>query len=239
MTAISKRYNNEPQVKWLDVVNETIDEQGNWFGPLPGTEVWQNPWPLLGFEIDIPAQFPLLRKKGVPVYIIKAFELANKHAPNLSLVLNQHRMTSPESIAMVKELVLYLRYRGLRVDGLGWQAHIKEEWPNWISMDNQALKTFDGIVKWAHQHDLDFHVTENNVHYPKNTVQDPQLNLVFTNIVKTLLNNKATGVVTWNLWNITDRPHFEKKNNLILGLWTKDLQPKPAYLQIKQLLINQ
>jgi len=239
MTALSKRYNNEPVVKWMDVVNETIDEQGNWFGPVKGTSEWENPWTILGFETNIPAQFPLLQKKGVPLYIIKAFELSNKYAPNISQVLNQHRMTSPKSIAMVKELVMYLRYRGLKVDGLGWQAHIKSELPAFMSKGSGALKTFDNVIKWAHQNDLDFHVTENNLHYPKYKKQDPAIYLAFVNIVKTLLNNKSTGVVTWNLWNINDQPQFEDKRKLILGLWTDKLQAKPVYDQIKAVLVEE
>ena len=31
-TALCKKINTEPSVKWMDVVNETITPEGNWFG---------------------------------------------------------------------------------------------------------------------------------------------------------------------------------------------------------------
>ncbi len=236
LTALSQRYNNSPQVKWMDVVNETITEDGKWFGPKKGINKWENPWPILGFETDIPDQFPLLQQKGVPIYIIKAFEIANEHAPNLSLVLNQHRMTTDASIALMKELVLYLRFRGLRVDGIGWQAHLRKEWVDWTKPDSLPLKKFDLLIKWAHVNHLDFHVTENNIILPKSQQQPQSINKVFSNIVEVLLNNRHTGVVSWNLWNVIDSPHFSNPNQTRFGVWDKDLNAKPAYLNLKHVL---
>ena len=42
MTASAIRYNEEPAVKYMDVVNETILPDGSWFGPKPGTNSWEN-----------------------------------------------------------------------------------------------------------------------------------------------------------------------------------------------------
>jgi GH35 family endo-1,4-beta-xylanase len=236
LTALSQRYNNSPQVKWMDVVNETITEDGEWFGPKPGTDKWENPWTILGFEHDIPDQFPLLQQKGVPVYIIKAFEIANQHAPNLSLVINQHRMTTDAAIELMKELVLYLRYRGLRVDGIGWQAHLRKEWVDWLDMNSPSVKTFDQLIKWAHQHNLDFHVTENNIHVFKDKQVDRSVNQVYANIVQVLLNNRHNGVVSWNLWNLPDKKHYNKAKIKTLGMWDEKLNTKPAYYNLKQVL---
>ncbi len=236
LTALSQRYNNSPQVKWMDVVNEAITEDGEWFGPKSGVNKWENPWPILGFETDIPDQFPLLQQKGVPVYIIKAFEIANKHAPNLSLLLNQHRMTTDASIDLMKELVMYLRYKGLRVDGIGWQAHLRKEWVDWVKPDSQPLRTFDQLIKWAHVNNLDFHVTENNIILPKSEQPNQSINTVFANIVQVLLNNRYSGVVSWNLWNVTDSPHFSNPHLTRFGLWENDLQAKSALTNLKALL---
>ena len=41
--ALCKRINNEPSVKWMDVVNETITPQGDWFEEKPGVTQWENP----------------------------------------------------------------------------------------------------------------------------------------------------------------------------------------------------
>ena len=44
-----------------------------------------------------------------------------------------------------------------------WQAHIKEM-PKWKEKDSQDLKTLESLIDWAHKNDLEFHVTENNIH---------------------------------------------------------------------------
>ncbi|MDG1732983.1 MAG: endo-1,4-beta-xylanase [Thalassotalea sp.] len=244
MTAISKRYNDEEHVVWLDVVNETITEEGTWFGPKPGVKEWENPWPIMGFETDIPEQFPLLQKQGVPLYIIKAFEVAQQHAPNKKLLLNQHRMTTPESIALVKELVLYLRFRGLRVDALGWQAHIKKEFADFAKANSKALQTLDGLIKWSHSLNIEFHVTEKNIHQPKNKIYDQQdIAAVYSNIMQTLLQNRKTGVVGWNLWNIKDDPDFStrsiSRNTKRLSLFDVNLKANMSYESIRQLLLDE
>lgn len=239
MTALTKRYNNEPHVKWLDVVNETITEQGTWFGPKPGVTAWENPWTKMGFITDIPARFPLLRKQGVPKYIVQAFEIANQYAPNLKLVLNQHRMTSPESIALMKELVMYLRDKGLRVDAIGWQAHLRDEYVAFADAKSDEITRFDRLIKWAHQHNLEFHVTENNIHVKNNKPYQAEIVAkAFANIAQTVINNHKTGVVSWSLWTLADAPHFNNPNITTLGLWDKNFKAKQAYYEVQKVLEN-
>jgi len=239
MTALTKRYNDEPQVKWLDVVNETITEEGTWFGPKPGVKAWENPWTKMGFITDIPAKFPLLSKQGVPKYIVQAFEIANEHAPNLKLVLNQHRMTSPESIALMKELVMYLRDRNLRVDAIGWQAHLRAEHVDFANPDSAAIKSFDQLIKWAHQQDLEFHVTENNIHVKNNkSYQKALVAKAFANIAQVVVDNHKTGVVSWSLWTLADTPHFRSANITTLGLWDKNFKAKESYYEVQKVLEN-
>ena len=45
----------------------------------------------------------------MPLYITKAFEIANKYAPNISLVFNQHGGMEPKMWDNVKKTILYLR----------------------------------------------------------------------------------------------------------------------------------
>ena len=113
MTASAKRYNQESTVHYMDVVNETILPDGSWFGPKPGTDRWENPWLTMGLD-----------ENGIPNYIVKAFEIATKHAPNVKLVYNQNAGMQKPIWDKVKETILYLRNKGLRVDGIGlfWQA---------------------------------------------------------------------------------------------------------------------
>lgn len=127
MTALCKRYDGHPNVRWMDVVNETIDPQGKWITPKPGNTNYENPWPKIGMQTDVPAKYKALQK-GIPLYIIQAFKIANEHAPNTKLVINQHSTMDPVGWAKIKDMVLYLReVHGLRVDGLGWHGVVRHD----------------------------------------------------------------------------------------------------------------
>ncbi len=237
MTRLCKRYNGKKAIRWLDVVNETIDKNGDWFAPKPGIRQWENPWLKIGLEKDIPSQYKLLSKDGVPFYIIEAFKIATKLAPDLKLIINQHVLIEEAPARKLKELVLYLRNRGFRVDGIGWQAHLIRDWQGWANKNNQNLKTLEELIKWAHENDLEFHVTENNIYLPNTNIYDADtIASVFANIVRTLVTNSDSGVVAWNLWNIKDRPHHKYKKKLLLGLWDKDFNPQKAYYEIQTTL---
>ena len=62
----------------------------------------------------------------------------------------------------LKETILYLRSKGLRVDGIGWQGHLKlsKTTGDFIEKTDEALKDLSDLIDWAHANDLDFHVTE-------------------------------------------------------------------------------
>jgi len=111
LTELCKKINVQNNIKWMDVVNETIDMNANWTIEKDGTG-YQNPWTQIGENED-----------GIPLYIIRSFEIAKEYAPNISLVFNQHQGMQPAMWDKVKETILYLKNKGLKVDGLGWQSN--------------------------------------------------------------------------------------------------------------------
>ena len=64
----------------------------------------------------------------------------------------------PKMWEKVKETILYIKSQGYRLDGLGWQAHLRSDVP--LAFDKKQLDYFGSLIDWAHQNDLDFHVTE-------------------------------------------------------------------------------
>jgi len=145
MEAICKRYNGLPGFEYLDVVNETVIN-GNWHKNKAGTN-WEYPWFIIGQDSD---------KNQTPLYIKYAFEIANEYAPDVKLIINQHEKTIIDtSWNLIKETVSYLRNQGLRVDGIGWQAHLNVSWEK-IAGQKAALMN---LIDWAHQNDLEFHIT--------------------------------------------------------------------------------
>lgn len=222
VTEICKRYGHHDHVKWIDVVNETVTREGEWFGPKEGVGKWQNPWTQIGFDETHPLRPPL--------YIKRAFEIAAEHAPNVKLLYNQHGDMEPEAWKKVCAAVLYLREKNVRIDGIGWQAHVDSG----FEKDAGNMQRLNQLITWAHQHDLEFHITENTV-WTKDADHDAQA-ATFAAIIRTLLSHCRGGVVTWNAWQMRDsdtqRP--DRQGNL----FDKNGSPRPSYYAVQQELLN-
>ncbi|MCA9056364.1 MAG: endo-1,4-beta-xylanase [Planctomycetaceae bacterium] len=216
ITAVCQRYNGKPHIKWMDIVNETVTDKGEWFGPKPGVGKWQNPWTQIGFDETHPLRPPL--------YIRRAFELANEHAPDIKLLINQHAGMETEMWEKVQGTVLYLRERGLRVDGIGWQAHVDTGW----EQDPENMRRLNALITWAHGHDLEFHVTENTVWMRKENVNNADGQAAtFAAIVRTLIEHSDEGVVVWNAWQLRDGD--TQRAELQGTMFLDDGSPKPSY----------
>lgn len=225
MTALCQHCNEHDCVKWLDVVNETVLPNGEWHGPKPGTDKWENPWPTIGFDENHPLKPPL--------YIKLAFEIANRHAPNIGLIINQNGSMQVPMWNTVKATVNYLRDQGLRVDGIGWQAHVTVGWEK----TEGNLERLHNLIAWAHANALSFHVTENNVWLKQKKDYDAQA-VTFAEIVRALLEHRHTGIVTWNVWNISDRDQWARTRAWNGCIFDDTFNPKPAYYAIQQLLTS-
>ena len=218
-----KRYNGHPNVLWMDVVNETVERNGEWFGPKKGVDQWENPWTIIGFEND---------PNKTPKYIVKAFEIANEYAPNISLVYNQHGGMEKKMWEKVKETIIYLKGKGLRVDGLGWQAHLS----NKNNINQEDIQFLSDLIDWCHDNELDFHVTEIDykIFGEVNTYNQKIQADAYSRILKILLSKINNGVVTYNTWGLVDRiGEHTDKSRFIFDLVGN---PKPAYFSLLKTL---
>ena len=224
MQAVCARYNGTPGFLWMDVVNETL-VRGEWHENKAGTASWECPWFLMGQDGD-----PNLS----PRYIRIAFETANQHAPDIKLIFNHHEGPNVEdSWEIIKQTVAYLRGLGLRVDGIGWQAHVDE------GVDTpENLDKLRALIDWARANDLEFHVTEASVWLKNgNTPEEREKQAVtYANILSVLLEKRAAGIVAWNTWHIAGLGtwHWEWFPALFDGLY----KAKPAYYAIQEVLEN-
>jgi GH35 family endo-1,4-beta-xylanase len=225
MTRQCIRFNGKAVVKWMDVVNETVTPKGEWFGPKPGVDKWENPWTIIGSDKD---------KLKTPLYISRAFEIANEYAPDVSLVFNQHGGMEKKMWDRVKTTILYLRAKGLRVDGLGWQAHLDER--RNVGSNPEQLDRLRELIDWAHANELDFHVTEIDykIRGEVNAASQALQAKNYANILAVLLEKRSSGVVTFNTWGLHDREG--KHTNLSRYLFAEELAPKPAVFAMKKVL---
>ena len=222
LTAVCRRYRDNPRVRWIDVVNETVSRDGAWFGPRPGAAKWENPWTQIGSD-DSTAL-------GVPLYIPRAFEIAGREAPDWKLVYNQHGGMEPGMWNRVKATIEYLRAKGLRVDAVGWQAHIDAG----FEQNAGDMARLNDLIDWCHDRNLEFHITENTVWIRDGETPETQA-ATFAAIVRTLLEHSDDGVVGWNAWQMRDTDN--ERAELRGCLFDADGRPKPAYKEVRKELV--
>jgi GH35 family endo-1,4-beta-xylanase len=221
MTRICQRYNGKQGYISMDVVNETV-VGGGWHQNKPGTP-WECPWFIIGQDSD---------ENETPLFISMAFEIAKAHAPDLKFIFNHHEGPENESSwNLIKSTIAYLRDKGLRVDGIGWQAHVAEGWDT-----SENLEKLSDLIDWAHSNNLEFHVTEASVWlYNGNSQSELQAQAVtYSAIVNALLEKRSNGVVAWNTWHISDAHGWY--NERFPSLFDDQYQAKPAYYAVQAVL---
>lgn len=236
-TALCIRISSSPQVRWMDVVNETICKNrltckkygvynaGDWFGPREGNKSWENPWLALGTEEFDGEQYP--------VYIRRAFEISNRLAPNVIQIINQDSKLAPAFAEWekMKKLVGYLRAKGLRVDGIGWQAHIDTG----LEKDARKLEYLNDFIGWCHKNGLEFHITEMNVWINEGDDEEKQA-ATFKAVFDTVLPHTANGTIGICFWNVRDED--TDKADRHGTLWRNDGTPRPGYFALRESLIK-
>lgn len=236
-TALCRRIASSPQVRWMDVVNETICKNrlsckkygiynaGDWFGPRQGNKSWENPWLAIGTEEFEGEQYP--------VYIRRAFEISNRLAPNIKQIINQDSKLAPTFAEWekMKKLVCYLRAKGLRVDGIGWQAHIDTG----LEKDPRKLAYLNDFIDWCHKNGLEFHITEMNVWINEGDDEEKQA-ATFKAVFDTILPHVSQGPIGLCFWNVRDEDtdKADRKGTL----WRNDGTPRPAYFALKDALVR-
>jgi endo-1,4-beta-xylanase len=125
VAAVVGRYKG--RIGGWDVVNEALEEDGT---------LRRTPW---------------LEAIGED-YIERAFALAHAADPQAELYYNDYNLWKPAKRDAAIRLVLGLKAKGLRVDGIGEQAH-------W-GIDDPPLATIDEMLAAMRQAGLAVHVTE-------------------------------------------------------------------------------
>ncbi|MAV81294.1 MAG: hypothetical protein CMD12_04885 [Flavobacteriales bacterium] len=228
-TELCVRINKEPNVKWMDVVNETVLRNGDWFSEKPGDSSWENPWTQIGLNSD-----------GYPIYIVRAFEIAQKYAPNVKLVYNHNGGMERLMWKKVLETITYLKSKGLRVDGIGWQAHLRNR--RGVGLVKKDLDYLSYLIDWSHLNGMGFHVTELNYwltdENPNSADVLERQAISYQNIVNTLIAKRSSGEITLNHWGLLNKKGPGRYPKNILSIYDKDLNPTKAFYATKKALIE-
>jgi endo-1,4-beta-xylanase len=103
------------RINTWDVVNEALNEDGT------------------------PRESNFYKVMGSEKYIELAFKLAAKADPDAKLVYNDYNLWKPEKRAGVVRLVKRLQEKGIKIDGVGMQAHWSLEGPSIEEIENSII----------------------------------------------------------------------------------------------------
>jgi len=246
---------NKDVVKWMDVVNESFtgsNQTGigynkqetediipyrtyDWFGPRKGVKKWENPWSAMGFDtVQINGQ-----TLDIPKHIVKSFRIATDLAPGVKLIWNDHgKVINPKLYDKLKLSVQYLRSQGMRVDGIGWQAHVDMGWEK----DPENIQNLENLIDWCYQNKLEFHITELDVTISQTPDAEKLVNTraeqaaTFAAMTEVVLKKVGKGAAGLNVWTMYD--HNSATGTQFSGLFDKYGIPTPAYFKVKELLIK-
>ena len=104
-------------------------------------------------------------------------------------------------------------------------------------MNKEELKKLSNLIDWAHQNDLEFHVTE--LDYFIEDSSDLKKGLksqaeFYQKLINVLQEKSKSGVVTLNLWDIGERTK-KGKEGAFQSIYDSNFQPTPSYNVIKNI----
>lgn len=204
-----------------DVVNEAIDEDGS---------LRKTPW-----------------RDGIgDDYVAKAFEFAREADPNAELYYNDYNLEKPEKRAGVIKLVKALQAGGLRIDGIGNQAHWRLETPT-IDAIEQALVDLHSTGLKVMYTELDINLLPSAGRGADPAVANPyanglpdqkqqQLATRYADIFGLMFKHRhrVSRVTFWGLSDADSWLNRGRMNHPLL--WDRQRQPKPAFHAVVDVL---
>ena len=141
----------------------------------------------------------------------------------------------------VKETVLYLKSKGYRVDGIGWQGHLmnNQGLKQFVENLDEELKKLSDLIDWAHSNKLEFHITELDYY---NDGENNSLNSVKkqAEVYQKLMNlsqeKSKNGLVTVNFWSMGERKSSRGLKGHYMSLYDNDTIPTKTYEVVKSFI---
>lgn len=169
-----------------------------------------------------------------PEYIAIAFETAALYDPDVKLYYNDYNIeTAGAKATAAQAIVSSLKARGIKIDGVGLQAHFIVGETASLSALSANLESFTALGVEVAYTELDIRFTT----LPPTAAGLTQQATDYTNIVGACL--AVTDCVGITIWDFTDL--YSWIPNTFSGqgdacLWNADFTTKPAYTAVIQLL---
>ena len=188
-------------------------------------------------------------------YIYKSFEIASKNDPGAELYYNDYSLYKKKKIDAVIELTKRIKSRGLRIDGIGLQAHWGLDYPTIEEVERSILKISNAGLK-VHFSELDIDVLPNlweieGADLSDNFKSNKELNPYIKNLpdsISNLLSNRYEEIFKLfykhrdkiervTFWGLSDKYSWKNdwpakgRTNYPL-LFDRNLSPKKAYRSV-------
>jgi endo-1,4-beta-xylanase len=204
-----------------DVVNEAIDEDGS---------LRKTPW---------------LNAIGED-YIAKAFEIAREADPGAELYYNDFNLEKPAKRAGVIRLVKSLQSRGIRIDGIGNQAHWRLETPSIAEIEATLLDLRSTGLKVMYT-ELDINLLPQAARGADPSLANPYVNGLPEDMQQALARRYADifgvflkhrdAVSRVTFWGLSDADSWLNRGRTNYPLlWDRQRQPKPAFDAVVKVL---
>ncbi len=227
--AVMSSNNNGEKIKYWNVVNEFIYNNGTYTAP--NSKAPQIKFAQLGMEAD---------KSGLtgddkvndshPVFVRKAFEYARKYT-NGKLELRDYNIEfwGDKKSKGFYQMVLHLLNSGVPIDAIGLQGHFKlNKTYDWDRL-KRTIQEYRKLGLEVYITELDFADEDKSWNDEKAQRQKEQYKQMMTAIV----DGGANWVCFWGLRDDWNKHWLYEKSPL---LFDYDLNPKPSYLGVKEAL---
>lgn len=184
-------------------------------------------------------------------YAYDGFQVAQKAFPqSVKLNINENPY-GPFRLEKYDTQIRDLVARGCKIDVVGWQMHLfKSEVVQLIAdgkpTDNKRFRL--DILKISPQHmreafemveraNRPIHMSEITISAPDNTERGKMIQAIITrNLYRMWFSRKSVVGITW--WNVVDDCGAPGEPS-ISGLFTREMNPKPAYYALSELVENE
>jgi endo-1,4-beta-xylanase len=169
-----------------------------------------------------------------PEYIDIVFRAAAKADPDALLFYNDYETQNPKKVALISRLVQGMKARGVKIDGIGHQAHCSAGHPG-VAEFEHAIDAYARLGVTQHVTELDI-ALNHNLMDDKVTASTPELLARqarrYGDLVSLFLKKRAqvTALLVWGIGDqytwLTSWPVKRFEAPL---LFDTQLRPKPAF----------
>ncbi len=172
-------------------------------------------------------------------YVYKGFQIAQKVFPASAKLNINENITDKEDYVqdIYAEQVNQLLSRGCKVDIIGSQMHLFNPKQCTDIANGAEIETPDYIYKWStnlYKCGLPIHLSEITISAPSDDEKGRMIQAIITrNLYRIWFSIDPMMCITW--WNVVDGCGAKGEPS-ISGLFTRDMQPKPSYYALSELI---